>query len=157
MTFVVLWWDYYSWMLFCNPSVWEMMSNGIYFFCLTFYGLCTCLLKTIKFWKDITIFILTWAPWCYALPMMKILIEIGFVEFQFDKIEFKFKFSWREMGCKLMQKKLKFFLSFSSFVIMMLEKKKLWKNTDPKRHIFIPFRVDLKPESILAGWNSRRA
>ncbi len=70
MTFVVWWWDYYSWMLFCNPSVWEMMSNGIFFFCLTFYGLCTCLLKKIKFWKYVTIFISTWAPWCYALPMM---------------------------------------------------------------------------------------
>jgi hypothetical protein len=70
MTFVVLWWDYYSWMLFCSPSVWEMMNNGIYFVCLTFYGLYTCLLKTIKFWKHIAIFILTWAPCCYALPMM---------------------------------------------------------------------------------------
>jgi hypothetical protein len=46
------------------------MSKGIYIFCLKFYGLYTCLLKTIKFWKHITNFILTWAPWCYALTMM---------------------------------------------------------------------------------------
>lgn len=61
------------------------------------------------------------------------------------------------MWCKLMQKKIEIFLII--FIICdydVEKKKKLWKNTDPKRHIFIPFRVDSKPKSILAGWNSRR-
>jgi len=52
-----------------------------------------------------------------------------------------------------MQEGIENCLSFSPFVIMVLEKK-LQKDTNMKRHMgSIPFRVDSKPKSIWVGQN----
>jgi hypothetical protein len=52
-----------------------------------------------------------------------------------------------------MQEGIENCLSFSPFVIMVLEKK-LHKNTNMKRHLgSIPFKVDSKPKSIWLGQN----
>jgi hypothetical protein len=48
-------------------------------------------------------------------------------------------------------KKIEIFLIIYIICDYDVEKKNLSKNTDPKRHIFIPFRVDSKPKFILAG------
>jgi hypothetical protein len=66
------------------------------------------------------------------------------------------KFSWREMKFKLMQKLLKIYSLFSSFVIMVFKMKVVLKKKKSKKHLSIPFRTNSKPKSILIGHNNIR-
>ncbi len=52
------------------------------------------------------------------------------------------------MGCKLVQKTIKIFLWFPSFITMVFEKK--------TQCLFIPFIIDFKSKFILVGQNCVR-
>jgi hypothetical protein len=113
--------------------------------------------------NDMTKIIGNWVPlkWKYWITLPTTWIELisipnqlssNFIGLNFLKIEFK-NIEWNsnplELNSNSIKEKydanwcrvLKIYSSFTSFMIMVLRKKQLWKDTNIKRHLSIPLKA----------------